>query len=298
MTSIAYASISALRGNAFAQLQALQFSNPGPAQTPTLGYNGQENAWPDAFGSAGGDPLAYAEQVMQKAGLRSPQPNGGAGGGGGGGGGFNLPNIANLFQGAMSQGSGIGGLSGLPGASRDLGTLGRSGWNGPTSSFGPNAAQNTCNVPWISQADPRVPGHDNPNSGHWNACYRAVSTMAAQAGVHLPGSPGSTSMAARTPGGKAYLDSQLAQNRPVGARVDHNGRGHYVLINGRGVDANGRQFYTYLDPGTLHRDIGADPNRNRLYYNPATGGFHKTGVNEHGYAYQQSYDVTNFIRSS
>jgi hypothetical protein len=174
----------------------------------------------------------------------------------------------------------------------------------PPQSGSPNGGQQgrggdtSCPVPWISQADSRVPGHDNPSGGHWTACYRAVTTMADQAGVRLPGAVGGSMIGSNTAEGRGYLDTQLAQNRPVAARVDHNGKGHYVLINGSGTGPNGQRYYTYLDPGTLRPEIGNNPSRNRLYLDPSSGRLHRAGENEQGHAYEQSYNVTGFVRSA
>lgn len=41
---------------------------------------------------------------------------------------------------------------------------------------------------------------------------------------------------------------------------------HYVLITGRGIDAEGRAFYTFHDPGSKSPATGADSCPNNRFY--------------------------------
>jgi hypothetical protein len=152
--------------------------------------------------------------------------------------------------------------------------------------FGKELDTMSVRAPWISQFDSRVPGAGNV------ACARAVKVMGAQAGINITGDrfQVTSSQAAQT--ARNHIDTQLANGKPVGVVVAHGPRGgrHCVLINGKGQDARGT-YYTYLDPGTVHGNIGANTARNRLYVDPRTGSLRRNGENEYGYAYQQSYSL-------
>ncbi|AKQ69541.1 Membrane-bound lytic murein transglycosylase D precursor [Myxococcus hansupus] len=149
---------------------------------------------------------------------------------------------------------------------------------------------------WISQYD----GSQVERAGDV-ACFRAVQAMAAQSGVTVTG-PGNRIQVATgdaTGGGVTvdraaaqrglnYIDSQLDAGKPVGVGVNHrpgqnsdNVDGitdHFVLITGRGVDEQGRTYYTFHDPATNHRDRGADTNpNNRFYVDQDSGKMYREG---------------------
>ncbi len=123
------------------------------------------------------------------------------------------------------------------------------------------------------------------------ACYRAVQSMARTAGVQVPDSTANRIQVAtgedrsghvrtdpqRTQQARDYIDRQLDAGRPVAVGVSYKGgyqgnrdgvTDHFVLVNGRGTDAQGRQYYTYHDPSTTHPSKGKD---NRFYVDPNNG---------------------------
>jgi peptidoglycan hydrolase-like protein with peptidoglycan-binding domain len=119
----------------------------------------------------------------------------------------------------------------------------------------------TANAPWISQFDPRVPGAGD------TACYRACREMMRAAGVNIPAGTGNRiqvansedangqvrTTRAQTDQARSYIDQQLAAGKPVTVGVSHKNANynqdgitdHFVVITGRGTDAQGRQYYTY-----------------------------------------------------
>ncbi|MBL0695268.1 LysM peptidoglycan-binding domain-containing protein [Comamonas sp. JC664] len=166
------------------------------------------------------------------------------------------------------------------------------------------------NAKWISQYD----GTQVERAGDV-ACFRAVEAMAAQSGVTVTG-PGSriqvatgddpnggvTVDRAAAQRGRDYIDSQLDAGKPVGVGVNHRpGRNsdnvdgitdHFVLITGRGVDEQGRTYYTFHDPATNHRDRGADTNaNNRFYVDQDSGKMYREGPTS-GSVVQRHFEVT------
>jgi peptidoglycan hydrolase-like protein with peptidoglycan-binding domain len=157
------------------------------------------------------------------------------------------------------------------------------------SSGGPNAH---VNVPWFSQFDG---SHGYTPGGA--SCKPTSMAMAHAVGAHptertLSGGRNMTN----------YIDSQLAQGKPVLGTVQHtsnHGSGaHVVVITGHGTDSQGRSYYTFNDPGTTHREMGVDTNpNNRLYVNPSTGALTRPGTNLSGPVYQQNYQLS-FVRQN
>ena len=150
------------------------------------------------------------------------------------------------------------------------------------------AAPRQVQVPFYSQFEGGhgfTPGNE--------ACFQAAKAMARDAGVTVLGSDrriqvGTSENAqgrltvdsARAQEGRAYIDQQLDAGRPVVVGVSHkdanynvdNLTDHFVAITGRGVDEQGRTYYTFNDPGTRHQSVGADTNpNNRFYADDSTG---------------------------
>jgi peptidoglycan hydrolase-like protein with peptidoglycan-binding domain len=158
-----------------------------------------------------------------------------------------------------------------------------------SSSGGPNAH---VNVPWYSQFDG---SHGYTPGGA--SCKPTSMAMAHAVGTHptertISGGRNMTN----------YIDSQLAQGKPVLGTVQHtsnHGSGaHVVVITGHGTDSQGRSYYTFNDPGTTHREMGVDTNpNNRLYVNPSTGALTRQGTNLSGPVYQQNYQLS-FVRQN
>ncbi|ATB45001.1 LysM peptidoglycan-binding domain-containing protein [Corallococcus macrosporus] len=166
------------------------------------------------------------------------------------------------------------------------------------------------NAPWISQYD----GSQVVRAGD-TACFRAVEAMVKQAGGTVTG-PGNriqvatgdasgggvTVDRAAAQRGREYIDSQLDAGLPVGVGVNHRSgqnsdnvdgiTDHFVMITGRGVDEQGRTYYTFHDPATNHRERGADTNpNNRFYVNPDTGNLYREGPTT-GAVVQRHFEVT------
>ncbi|AGC41893.1 LysM domain-containing protein [Myxococcus stipitatus DSM 14675] len=173
---------------------------------------------------------------------------------------------------------------------------------------GDRAATQT-RTPWISQYDSSrvVDAGDK-------ACFRAATAMARAAGARVTG-PGDRIQLATAEGpngitvnrqqaerGRNYIDQQLAAGRPVVVGVNHReGRNvgnadritdHFVVITGKGVDAQGRTFYTFNDPATRNQSRGADTNpNNRFYVDERTGGLSRPGPRT-GNVVQRQFEVT------
>ena len=82
----------------------------------------------------------------------------------------------------------------------------------------------------------------------------------------------------------ACIDRHLDAGRPIVVGVNHspqrgineNVTDHFIVITGRGYDANrGMYYYTYMETGRYqaHADEGCDTMTNRLYYDPTTQTF-------------------------
>ncbi len=93
---------------------------------------------------------------------------------------------------------------------------------------------------------------------------------------------------ARAAEGQKYIDAQLDAGKPVMVGVTwrtpspgFNGGNadHYVVLTGRSADADGKQFYTFNDPGSKSASSGADTNpKNRLYVDENTGMLFRPGL--------------------
>ncbi|MBZ4412041.1 LysM peptidoglycan-binding domain-containing protein [Myxococcus sp. MISCRS1] len=164
-------------------------------------------------------------------------------------------------------------------------------------------------TPWISQYD----ASQVERAGD-KACFRAATAMARQAGANVTsvdqriqvatseGPNGITVDRAAAERGRNYIDQQLAAGKPVVVGVNHKtGRNvgnadgitdHFVVITGRGTDAQGRTYYTFNDPATRNQSRGADTNaNNRFYVDPNTGNLTRPGPRD-GYVVGRQFDVT------
>jgi peptidoglycan hydrolase-like protein with peptidoglycan-binding domain len=165
---------------------------------------------------------------------------------------------------------------------------------------------------WYSQFDPaHVEGAGN------SACYRAVRAMGRASGINVPPGTGDRIQVAtgedslgrvqttpdRTRAARSYIDQQLEAGRPVAVGVSHkqadyNADGitdHFVMITGRGTDAQGRQFYTYNDPATRNAEAGQN---NRFYVDPQSGNLVHEGSLASGYVRDRHTELSMVVRSS
>lgn len=152
-------------------------------------------------------------------------------------------------------------------------------------------------VPYVSQFTlprPRV------------ACFRAARAMASRAGARDLG-PGQAIWLRwqRSPAAaRSYIDSQLDSGKPVIVGVNRPGGSnlnmdrrtdHWVVITGRGTDAQGRTYYTFHDPGTRG---GQDSNsRNRFYVDERTGALYRPSGDGAGIQ-RLRYDLTAVRRNA
>ncbi len=156
-------------------------------------------------------------------------------------------------------------------------------------------------VPWKSQ-DMKSPDFDAEANGNCNRTAKAMiaATVAPESGGAAPdGADGAYRMGRATASGRlevdpaqarqarAYLDSQLDQGLPVMVGVDRkdgskNPDGvtdHFVVVTGRGVDDEGRVFYTFHDPAARKAANGSDANpNNRFFVDQRTGALYRDGT--------------------
>jgi hypothetical protein len=189
---------------------------------------------------------------------------------------------------SWSPGASNAGRNGSSGATTNA--AGGSGGGLPTGSTAktvpepPGMTHYAANVPFISQHDSIVPGAGN------DACKRASDTMLRQAGqnastydggaIRVASGEDGNGVALVNPGelarGIEYLDSQLAQGKGVVVGLSYNTSqintdgitDHFVVITGKGVDDEGREFYTYHDPWAKTAEEGAN---HRFYVDAETG---------------------------
>ncbi|HYO55441.1 LysM peptidoglycan-binding domain-containing protein [Archangium sp.] len=164
-------------------------------------------------------------------------------------------------------------------------------------------------TPWYSQHD----GAHVERAGN-TACFRAATAMVRGAGATVTGprnriqvataegSNGVTVNRQQAERGRDYIDGQLAAGRPVVVGVNHRtGRNvgnadditdHFVVVTGRGVDAQGRTYYQFHDPATRNESQGRDTHpSNRFYVDERTGGLYRPGNSAALYAVDRRYDV-------
>jgi len=166
-------------------------------------------------------------------------------------------------------------------------------------------------VPWFSQFD-----RANVEGAGDSACYRATRAMARAAGVNIPPGTGNRIQVAtgedslgrvqtnrqRTDAARGYIDSQLDAGRPVSVGVSHKNANynqdgitdHFVLVTGRGVDNQGRQYYTYNDPATTNRQTGTS---NRFYVDPNSGNLVHQGNLASGYVVDRHTEMSMVVRN-
>jgi peptidoglycan hydrolase-like protein with peptidoglycan-binding domain len=169
-------------------------------------------------------------------------------------------------------------------------------------------------VPFYSQFD-----RNHVAEAGDTACYRACRSMAAAVGVNVPPGTGNNRIEiatgqtgngrvitdqSRTSAGRSYIDSQLAAGKPVTIGVSHKGgtsqnsdgiTDHFVLVTGKGTDAQGRAYYTYNDPSTTHADKGVG---NRFYVDPGTGNLIHDGANATGYVADRHTEMAMVVRNA
>jgi peptidoglycan hydrolase-like protein with peptidoglycan-binding domain len=168
------------------------------------------------------------------------------------------------------------------------------------------------NVPWFSQFD----GANVEGAGS-TACYRATRSMGRAAGIDVPPGTGNRiqvatgedsvgrvqTTRARTDAARGYIDQQLEAGRPVVVGVSHKDADynqdkitdHFVMITGRGVDAQGRQFYSYHDPATTDRGTGTNQ---RFYVDPNSGNLVHQGSLASGLVVNRHTEMSMVVRSN
>lgn len=147
------------------------------------------------------------------------------------------------------------------------------------------------------------------------ACFRAATAMARTAGARVSDPSRRIQVASSANGnginvdrqaaqrGRDYIDGQLAAGRPVVVGVNHKGgrnvgnvdaiTDHFVVVTGRGVDAQGRTYYTFNDPATRNASRGADTNpNNRFYVDERTGNLYRPGNVASGLVVDRRFDVS------
>lgn len=183
--------------------------------------------------------------------------------------------------------------------------------DGPGAPRGPTTPGGDVqlNVPWYSQFD----GAHVPGAGS-TACYRAARAMAKAYGVNVPAGTGNRIQVATgedrngrvsvsssgVQRARSYIDQQLDQGKPVVVGVSHKDANynqdgitdHFVLVTGRGTDAQGRTFYTYHDPATTNRDKGTN---NRFYVDGNTGNLVHQGSLASGYVRDRHTEMSMVV---
>lgn len=198
-----------------------------------------------------------------------------------------------------SNGGGSSGGGGGSTAPASTGTnTGNNGSTGPTGSGNPMrvdtppGTQLSGPAPWISQFD-----SSQVQDAGAVACYRACIAMMKAAGFDQPAGLGGAIQVAKgedangavvtdraaTSAATSHIDEQLAAGKPVTVGVSYKDADynegftdHFVVVTGKGVDENGRVFYTYQDPGSnegQNRRFFVDDKTGNLYDpDPAFGG--------------------------
>ncbi|MBZ4418617.1 LysM peptidoglycan-binding domain-containing protein [Myxococcus sp. RHSTA-1-4] len=180
----------------------------------------------------------------------------------------------------------------------------------PPAPTAPSASRaQTVQVPFYSQYEA---GHGfTPGD---TSCFKAATAMAAATGARVTGPDKRIQVATSENGlgqitvnpekareGRSYIDSQLSAGKPVVVGVSHkdasyNADGltdHFVVITGKGQDAQGRTYYTFHDPGTRHTDKGSDANpNNRFYVDDSTGKMFRAGTEASGKIITRRYEVS------
>lgn len=183
----------------------------------------------------------------------------------------------------------------------------------PTAATGTTTGSAAVTVPFYSQF---VGGHGfTPGS---TACFRAATAMAAQAGAHVLGpdqriqvatgerSDGSVTIdAARATEGRSYIDQQLDAGRPVVVGVSHRDASynvdritdHFVVVTGRGTDADGSTYYTFHDPSTRYAERGSDTNAANRFHVGENGLMYSDGRRAAGPVLDRHIEVSMVRRN-
>lgn len=175
---------------------------------------------------------------------------------------------------------------------------------------GPVALQ----VPFYSQ----LVGGNGFTPGN-TACFKASKAMAAQLGADVLGPDQRIQVAAgentdgsvipdasRAAAGRSYIDEQLDSGRPVVVGVSHKGAyngnvdgitDHFVVVTGRGTDADGSTYYTFNDPATSHASKGADTNVANRFHLSDNGVLVSAGATARGAVVDRHIEVSMVRRN-
>jgi hypothetical protein len=162
--------------------------------------------------------------------------------------------------------SGGGSSAGTSTSTGNNGAAGPVGGGGAMRVNTPPGTQLKADAPWISQFNSQLVEDAGPV-----ACYRACRAMMKAAGLEQPAGIGDAIQVAQgentsgqvvtdrnaTSQATNHIDEQLKAGKPVTVGVSHKDANynegytdHFVVVTGKGVDENGRVFYTYQDPGS------------------------------------------------
>jgi peptidoglycan hydrolase-like protein with peptidoglycan-binding domain len=173
--------------------------------------------------------------------------------------------------------------------------------------------QTSVEVPWFSQF---VAGNGfEPGN---TSCAKAAKAMANKAGatpggladaIHVASGETETGRVKLDPAkakeGTAYIDSELAAGRPVVVGVNHKAGSpntdkvtdHFVTITGSGQDAKGT-YYTFHDPATSNKTVGADTNPNNRFRLQEDGSLLREGKDAKGYVTDRRLEVSAVVKNA
>ncbi len=192
------------------------------------------------------------------------------------------------------------------------------GTDGPTP-YDPNDKRQVTPSGTKPSTHVNTPFYSQFENGHGfeagkSACFKAATAMAKASGATVTGpdkriqigtsedSNGHLKVdSQKAAQGRSYIESQLASGKPVVVGVSHKGgyggnvdkmTDHFVVVTGRGTDEKGRAFYTFNDPATGNRSVGADTNpKNRFYIDDKTGAMYKNGATASGMVVDRHFEV-------
>ncbi len=192
-----------------------------------------------------------------------------------------------------SGGSGNGGSgSGTSVAPSNSSTGAPMGGGSPMKVDAPPGTQLEADAPWISQMNSQLVERAGDD-----ACYRACRAMMKAAGFDQPTNIDDRIQVAtgeekdgtvdvdlgKAQQATSFIDQQLKAGKPVTVGVSYKDADynegitdHFVVVTGKGVDDQGRVFYTYQDPGSedgQNRKFLVDDKTGNLYDpSPTFGG--------------------------
>ena len=177
------------------------------------------------------------------------------------------------------------------------GIVGPQTWAALGAAKAPPATQ-----PWKPASPPAVPGGrtvhiDVPFRGYESndkaGCFRRCTEMAAAVGVTVGGSDLRIQVATsenaqgritidvkKAREGLAYIDVRLDAGDPVVVGVSYMDSNynvdeitdHFVIITGRGTDADQDLYYPFHDPASSKSSVGSDQNVANRFFRTAEGG--------------------------